>query len=327
MTSPTVLNIQDGPATTRFRPIPLAGGVALADLPAAGLSEPMAAALAHMPQGECIAWGLPFTVARPIVLADQPIVLPVEPFRAGWLVFMHTSDIRPVEPGPGGFVSPMRGQGQLGELAAEYVIVYADGTEATLPIRRRHQIGMFTRRWGENCFEAVPHRKPQPIRPPHEQPGPNWGRAQFRATAADGGPWLNWLWAWQNPDAGQADRRPAAIPRAGLDRARRSSRPGTRPSCPCAGGRGGRRSSPCPRAKPSSPIWMRIGLLAQIQLDMGQVISAAPRPVYPNDGWAGSYNNQVPEVSTTQVAIEYTAHPDACFHLAGGGGGAGARRC
>ena len=38
MTSPTVLNIQDGPATTRFRPIALAGGIALADLSAAGLS-------------------------------------------------------------------------------------------------------------------------------------------------------------------------------------------------------------------------------------------------------------------------------------------------
>jgi hypothetical protein len=122
MTSPTVSNIQDGPATTRFRPLPLTSGVARADLPAAGLSAAMTAALEHMPEGACVAWGLPFTVERPIVLACQPVAVPLAPLRAGWLVFMHTSDIRPMEPGPGGFIAPMRGQGQLGELAAEYVV-------------------------------------------------------------------------------------------------------------------------------------------------------------------------------------------------------------
>jgi hypothetical protein len=313
-----MVNIQDGPATTRFRPIPLAGGVALADLPAAGLSEPMAAALAQMPWGECVAWGLPFAVERPIVLADRPVVLPLEPFRAGWLVFMHTSDIRPVEPGPGGFVSPMRGQGQLGELAAEYVIVYADGTEAILPIRRRHQIGMFTRRWGENCFEAVPHRKPQPIRPPHEQPGPNWGRAQFRATAADGGPWVNWLWAWQNPEPAKPIAGLRLIPRAGRI-VLAGLAAGDASALPLRWRTRQKALVTLPAGEAFQPDLDAFGLLAQIQLDMGQVISASPRLVYPNDGWAGSYNNQVPEVSTTQVAIEYTAHPDASFHLVGGG--------
>ena len=303
MTSPTVLNIQDGPATTRFRPIALAGGIALADLSAAGLSEPMAAALAHMPQGACVAWGIPFAVERPIVLSDRPVSLSLEPFRAGCLVFMHTSDIRPVEPGPGGFISPMRGQGQLGELAAEYVVVYADGSEAILPIRRRHQIGMFTRRWGENCFEAVPHRKPQPIRPPHEQLGPNWGRAQTRASAADGGPWLNWLWAWPNPAPDKAIVGLRLIPRAGLILLSGLAA-GEASALPLRWQTRQKAIVTLPEGEVFQPDLDANGLLAQIRLDMGQVISAAPRLIYGNAGWGASYNNQLPEVSATEVAVE-----------------------
>ncbi len=58
--------------------------------------------------------------------------------------------------------------------------------------------------------------------------------------------------------------------------------------------------------------------MAQIRLDLGQVISATPRLVYPHDQWAETYNNQVPEKSAQAVLIEYTAHPDACFHLRDG---------
>jgi hypothetical protein len=55
-----------------------------------------------------------------------------------------------------------------------------------------------------------------------------------------------------------------------------------------------------------------------VRLDMGQVISATPRPVYPNDAWGRTYNNRVPETSDREVLVEYTCHADARFHLAGG---------
>jgi len=50
------------------------------------------------------------------------------------------------------------------------------------------------------------------------------------------------------------------------------------------------------------------------------VISAAPRLIYPNDAWPGTYNNQLPDVSTVELLVEYTAHPEACFHLPGPSG-------
>ena len=123
---------------------------------------------------------------------NKPIAVDLAPTSARWWVFMHTSDLRLLEPGPGGLISPMRGQGQLGEHAADYVLLYEDGSEERLKVRRRRQLGAFQRRWGENCFEAVSHRKPHPVQALHErrgeiQPPADWGRTQTRATAADGG--------------------------------------------------------------------------------------------------------------------------------------------
>ena len=93
----------------------------------------------------------------------------------------------------------MHGEGRLAEHAADYVIRYADGSEARAAIRRRRQIGAYHRRWGENCFEAVAHHKPHPRRAGHEQVAASWGWSQTRVVPADDGPWVSWLWAWENP--------------------------------------------------------------------------------------------------------------------------------
>ncbi len=51
---------------------------------------------------------------------------------------------------------------------------------------------------------------------------------------------------------------------------------------------------------------------------MGQIISVTPRLQYPNEKWEDGYNNRVTEVLEDEVLIEYTAHPDAAFHLLNG---------
>ncbi|KPJ97938.1 MAG: hypothetical protein AMS20_16635 [Gemmatimonas sp. SG8_28] len=60
------------------------------------------------------------------------------------------------------------------------------------------------------------------------------------------------------------------------------------------------------------------GLLGDIQLDLGQVISASPVLLYPNGAWADSYDNKPPDVSAGDVLVEYAAHPEARFWLANG---------
>ncbi len=192
---------KDGPVSALFTALSLRGNVSWPNLPAAGVSEQMAAAAPHAPTGSCVGWGIPFKVGRPVVIRDGAVAAKLDRVRAPWLVFVHTSDVRPQEPNEHGFVSPTRGRGQLGEHAADYVIVYADGTEVRAPVRRRHELGAFTRGWGENCFEAVPHRKPQPSQSEPGQLNPNsaWGRLQYRVAWDNFGPWINWLWAWENP--------------------------------------------------------------------------------------------------------------------------------
>ncbi len=318
-------SFQDGPSSPLFSPLPFKGSVPVSQLAEAGLSDEMVAALEHAPWGACVAWGIPFEIGDVVALKHEPVTIDLKPTKARWLVFMHTSDIRPFEPGAGGFISPMRGRGQLAEHAADYVILYADGMEERAPIRRRHQLGAFQRGWGENCFEAVAHHKPYPLRASHEQLKEGWGWTQTRSTAADSGPWVNWLWAWENPHPVKAIVGVRFEPASGL----------VIVSAISAGDASdqhfGELSTTPLRWRPRRKACLTLpereefvadldddGLLEKVQLDLGQVISATPRPAYPNDAWAETYNNQHPGETENQVLIEYTAHPDACVHLGDG---------
>jgi hypothetical protein len=73
-----------------------------------------------------------------------------------------------------------------------------------------------------------------------------------------------------------------------------------------------------PEGAPFSYELDAAGLLEGLRLDLGQVISARPRPVYPDARWEEGFNNQLPGVSTREILLEYTAHAQAIFHLAGG---------
>ena len=313
----SVTAFQDGPSSRRFRALSIKGNVRIADLASASVSEEMASAVEHAPAGKCVSWGVPVDIGDVLLLADKPESVDVESVEAEWIIFMHTSDLRPREPNADGFLSPMRGQGQLNEHAANYVVRYTDGSEGRLPIRRRHQLGAFTRRWGENCFQAVAHQKQRPVRAHHEQTTLNWGRSQTRATAADGGSWVNWLWAWENPHPDKAiagfrfEPVSGTIVISGIAVGSASAQPL----------RWEPRRKVCltlPPGEPFLPDLDERGLLQQVQLDMGQVISATPRQLYPNDNWDQTDNNAVPKVSENQLLIEYAAHPDAAFHLSDG---------
>jgi len=165
-------SIHDGPRSSRFVPLPLKGNVPLSDLADVGISDEMSLALERAPSNSCTSWGIPFEIGDLVAINHQEVSINLGETVAQWLVFMHTSDLRPIDHDPGGFISPMRGEGQLA--------------------------GMFQRVWGENCFGAVPHNKPYPLRAANEQLNANWGISQMRVMQPDGGlgsggPWINWL--------------------------------------------------------------------------------------------------------------------------------------
>lgn len=307
----------DGPRSPFFEPLVFQGNTPLARLTEAGVSLEMQNNLQHAPTGSCVGWGIPFEIQDVVVLTQQPVEVRITPRQARWLVFQHTSDFRPLEKNRYGFISPTQGYDRLGELAAYYVIQYADGREVSLPIRRRLQIGCaVNRHWGENCFAAVAHTKPYPLRAAHEQLRSGWGFTQTRVSSADYAPWTNWLWAWENPYPDEMITGFRFEPVSGVV-ILFAVTAGSVQSMPL---RWQARQKAClklPAGEAFLPDLDERGLLKQIQLDLGQVISAAPRPVYPNAAWPDTYNNQIPGQSEDDILVEFTAHPEACFHLAG----------
>ena len=69
---------------------------------------------------QAIAWGLPFRIGKAVLIRDEPVTVKLKPLKAPWLVFLHTSDVRPQPTREGGFLaSPVRGSGMLAEHSAE----------------------------------------------------------------------------------------------------------------------------------------------------------------------------------------------------------------
>ena len=309
--------VVDGPSSSLFDPIPLKTGVPASKLKCPPVSRAMAAAAArHAPSGACVGWGIPFVVKRLVLIDKTPVAVPVRPFKAPWIVFMHTSDAQD-PPLPKDANGEWRGRGRMGDHAADYVVRYDDGAEVRLPVRRRFEVGAFQRPWGDTCMEAVGCIKPRPIRASHEQTNPGWGWSQTRATFPDMGAWMTWLWALRNP---HPEKRVVGF----------RFEPVKGPLVLCAVTAGYTAEPPLrwrvrrkailrlPRGTEFDPKVDEQGRLAQIRLDLGQVISAYPRPKYPDKDWARTYNNRLPEMSKTEILVEYTSHPEARFHLANG---------
>lgn len=305
---------KDGPFSNRFWPIPFRSETSWEALREAPLSEGLRAALGDAPRDLAVGWGIPFEIHNPLLVAERPTRVALPGVRARWLVFMHTSDARPLSSNAHGIISPMRGIGQLGEVAARYVMGYADGSEVTALVRRRYEIGAFQRIWGENCVTAVAHRKPYSVSAEQDQAPPSWGERQTRAVVSDQGPWVNWLWAWENPhlDKALAWIRFEPVEGAVLVMALTA---GNVASQPLRWESRRKALLTLPQGVAWQPHLNPRGLLSQIQLDMGQVIAARPRPLYPDAEWDATRNNLVPPFAADQVLIEYSAHPEASFHL------------
>jgi hypothetical protein len=306
----------DGPGSALFMPVALSAGSSPRK-PGSAASAPLDAALADAPRGDRVFRGIPFHVGEPLIVGEETARMDIPALRTRWLVFLHCADQLPLEANADGLFSPMRGEGGLGERACTYRVVFGDGSESALPIRRRFQIGCFARRWGENCFEAVSQAKPRTVRPPHEQLRRDWGSSQTRVRAGDEEGLLLWLWAWENPTPDvpiislHVEPGTCRVAFFGVSAGSVSSHPlrwETRRKALLS----------LPPGESFSFDLDDVGLLEGVRLDLGQVISAQPRPLYPDAAWETSHDNQVPPLSSTEVLIEYTAHPEAVFHLPGG---------
>ena len=328
--------MKDGPASPLFQPLRLDGNMSLDRLADANVSQEMVDSAKFAPTGSCVHWGIPFEADSLVLATNAPVSIDLSGVEAPWLVLNHVIDLSEQNQNIDEYVS-------FGDLSmtlygavpidhvADYVFVYTDGTEERSRIVRRHQIQPFATRWGENCFEAVSHFKPMPTRWGKDDQIANqqWGFLQTQATRADMVRlWVNWLWAWRNPHPDKVLSHLAIEPLSdpllvfGISAGNVDDIP-TRWE--------GRRKAvlelPAEQSFDESlkyhgteGVLMEegIGGYRHIKMDMGQIISVLPRTTYPNANWAETGNNEVPEISTREVIVEYSSHNDAHFHLPDG---------
>jgi len=310
--------LYDGPHSPLFEPIPFEGNTSPSEL-SGRISGWMSEAFVHAPAGEGTAWGIPFHIPRnPLIIKDKPESIQIKPVKANWCVFLHTSDAINLRDEENHYRKPFKGRGQLNVAVADYVIVYADGSEERSTVRERHHIGMFRQGWGENNILSVAHHKPKPIRQHHEQMAGGWGGSQTRVSASDRGNWINWVWAWENPHPAKQIAGFRFEPENISSLVISAISCGSVSSNPLRWRARQKAVLTLPEGVKFDPNLSEDGLLSQVQLDLGQVISATPRPLYPKEDWTGSYNNKLPEVSDHEIIIEYSAHPEATFHLDNG---------
>ncbi|MCJ7622576.1 MAG: hypothetical protein MUO76_03660, partial [Anaerolineaceae bacterium] len=88
---------EDGPLSPHFTPLSYNGNIRIDDLHTTEVSAAMSEAAQHAPQGPCACWGIQFDIRTVVLITDSPVTIDVPATQAGWLVFMHTSDMRPNE--------------------------------------------------------------------------------------------------------------------------------------------------------------------------------------------------------------------------------------
>lgn len=320
--------LRDGPASEQFTPIILEGNCEFDALARMGLSREIAKAARYAHEGQCIAWGIPFDIRKPVVLRDESIEVEIKPTRARWFIFIHTADIRADHRDKQDFTSSVHDPGELGQCAANYILIYDDGSVEKTRILYRHHIGSFHSRWGEFCVCAVPAMKPKPVRDIAQQPAArsdpvrarqpdSWGVRQTLVAIEDGGPWNNYLWALENRfptkpiKAVRFEPLGGSLIVSGIAAGEATSMPLRWQS---------RRKAilTMPEGAEFDPFLDEFGQFKQIQLDLGQVISVEPRLLYPKDEWSETRQNLQPGRAPNQMIVEYSAHPDAVFHLSGG---------
>ena len=113
---------RDGPRSPHFTPLTLKGNATLPDLAGINLSERMAAAREQAPRGSGCVLGDSVRNRRSDSAPGSAGFRPLSPTTAALAGFPARFDERPPETNPHGFISPIRGRGQLAEHAADYVI-------------------------------------------------------------------------------------------------------------------------------------------------------------------------------------------------------------
>ena len=330
----------DGHSTRLCEPLPIGGTFALNDLSSVAVSREFKDNMAREAEGERVCWGMRFMVDKIHIVKDQPREFALPEVKVPWLCFLHTAEI---DPSPEAALyettldafqqSNQTATHYLNKLAAVYHIQYADGSEAKYDIHYRHQINTANFVWGETCFDAVAQQAPFVLTHKDDVP---WGMKQHihRNGREAHEKHMNWICAWKNPHPQKAIVGIRIEPVYGLialyavtgchtqsTPIRWEARKKVLLTLP--------EDSRFDVDEPLVAPWVTLDYQTAyrfmsesrqqlLQLDMGTIISVVPRFAYNNHEWNDVEFDTAGTLQSNQYIVEYSAHPEAELHVAGG---------
>jgi hypothetical protein len=163
-------------------------------------------ALKTLPSGQQTFWGIPFALGAAEENGERWLALDRNPqevevaAQARYVVVAHFCNISPLPAHPDALkLTVLRAIPQPGEHLADYMLVYADGSEHRQPIRRRFEVNEAVTNWGQDAFAARPHRQPIPLDFRGPIPPGAWGGFQTGVGSSGHEPASYWLYALKNP--------------------------------------------------------------------------------------------------------------------------------
>ena len=270
--------------------------------------------------------GIPFVcgaLGQPnvLLLSDAPVQIELGQLYATYVLFLHVVETRTTNYMTG-FADDQVDGNELGDLVADYMLEYADGSQASTPILRRFAIQQRKIAWGASPFEAIPAQKASVVLTVSEElalrrkPEISYGRGETRhSSGRDSAEDRLWLYALPNPHPEKAISRLVLTPQS--ERAlvyaitttqvtEHPLRPGLRQKLRLT--------------LPAGATLNKLGELelTDVQIDLGNVISARVALDYDMVAWLGKKPNVQPMAANDAVIIEYAAHPQAKLYVATG---------
>ena len=309
------------PPSKHFTPIPLDP---FFNVERAELEEALQITRAEAYAGTQSFQGIPFSMGNPgrpnvLLLDGETIHIEVDGIQATYVLFLHAVENRITNYSEELANFDVDGN-ELGQAVSDYILEFADGSIATTPILRRFAIQQSHIGWGASPFAAVPDAKhctfssateDQTLgRASQEQ----YGRGETRVRSGrDYNPKKLWIYALPNPEPHKLIQRIICTPREerSLIYAISHTRIDEHPLRP-----GVRRKLHL--QLPADVHLNAVGELEEIDLDLGQIISARAALDYDRDDWLGAAPNVQPTRSASAVVVEYSAHPQARLYVGTG---------
>ncbi len=269
--------------------------------------------------------GMPFDLGasgepNSILLDGDAVRVDMGGVKASFVVFLHVVENRVSNYQEGLADFAMDGN-ELGDHVSDYVLEYADGESEATRILRRFAIQQSRIGWGASAFAAMPAAKPGVVMGATDEhglgrrPASAYGRAETRhSSGRDGGQAKMWVYALPNPNPEKPiqclkliskNERSLVLGITHTQVADHPLRPGVRQKLKLA--------------LPEGAQLNRNGELEDIDIDLGVVMSARAVLDYDVERWLSAEVDVQPERSSSEVVVEYIAHPQGKLYVEGDG--------